>query len=143
MGHVINSIMRLKAAYQMMQTGESLEYCAGVFSLPVDALRSYIAGLLEQSTTGLLQPSPVKMPEIKKPKCYAQAHGVSSTKGHMSSNGGIRGHSAGDIFPLIIMVVGSFKLGFSYHIIGNGLKMGQSIWATYEIAHRQAMLKAR
>lgn len=123
--HVSNSTMRLAAAYKMMQTGETLEYCAGLFSLPVQELRSYIAGLLANSPTGLtlsglLQPSPVNMPEIKKPECYA--HGVSSTKGHMSSSGGIRGHSAGDVFPYVIVLVGSFVSGFKYHVIGPGLK---------------------
>lgn len=28
------------------------------------------------------------------------------TSGHLKSNGGIRGHSAGDIFPFIVLAVG-------------------------------------
>jgi hypothetical protein len=62
----------------------------------------------------------------------------SPTKGHLQGSGGVRGHSAGVIFPYIIMAVGSFKLGFSYHLIGNGLKMGQSIWGNYPRAMKHA-----
>lgn len=33
-------------------------------------------------------------------------HGVASTRGHLSDNGGVRGHSAGDVFPFIIVGTG-------------------------------------
>lgn len=28
-------------------------------------------------------------------------HGVASTSGHLASNGGLRGHSVGDVFPYV------------------------------------------
>lgn len=33
-------------------------------------------------------------------------HGVAATRGHLSDNGGVRGHSAGDIFPFILVGTG-------------------------------------
>jgi hypothetical protein len=33
-------------------------------------------------------------------------HGVAATAGHLASNGGIRGHSAGDVFPFIVVGTG-------------------------------------
>lgn len=35
-------------------------------------------------------------------------HGVQSTKGHLASNGGLRGHSVGESFPFIIFARGPF-----------------------------------
>jgi hypothetical protein len=32
---------------------------------------------------------------------------MTTTSGHLASNGGIRGHSAGDILPFIVCMVGS------------------------------------
>lgn len=43
------------------------------------------------------------------------------TAGHLANNGGIRGHSAGDIFPYVIMIKGSWKDGFSYHVTGQNV----------------------
>lgn len=34
------------------------------------------------------------------------SHGVAATAGHLASNGGIRGHSAGDVFPFIVVGTG-------------------------------------
>lgn len=34
-------------------------------------------------------------------------HGVQSTKGHLASNGGLRGHSVGDTFPFIPFMQGT------------------------------------
>lgn len=34
--------------------------------------------------------------------------GVQLTKGHLASNGGLRGHSVGDSFPFIVFARGSF-----------------------------------
>ena len=34
------------------------------------------------------------------------SHGVAATAGHLASNGGIRGHSAGDFFPFILVGTG-------------------------------------
>ncbi|AUR81865.1 hypothetical protein NVP1015O_51 [Vibrio phage 1.015.O._10N.222.51.E5] len=35
------------------------------------------------------------------------SHGVASTAGHLASNGGIRGHSAGDSFPMLVVGKGN------------------------------------
>lgn len=32
--------------------------------------------------------------------------GVNNTRGHLASNGGLRGHSVGDCFPCIVIAVG-------------------------------------
>lgn len=37
------------------------------------------------------------------------SHGVAATAGHLSSNGGIRGHSAGEHFPFIVVGTGDDK----------------------------------
>lgn len=34
--------------------------------------------------------------------------GVTQTRGHLASNGGLRGHSVGDVFPVIISFAGTF-----------------------------------
>lgn len=34
--------------------------------------------------------------------------GVTQTSGHLASNGGLRGHSVGDFFPVILAMVGKF-----------------------------------
>ncbi|AUR85222.1 coil containing protein [Vibrio phage 1.070.O._10N.261.45.B2] len=36
-----------------------------------------------------------------------QPHGVAATKGHLSSNGGLRAHSVDDVFPWIVMQRGN------------------------------------
>lgn len=36
-------------------------------------------------------------------------HGVAATRGHLADNGGVRGHSAGDVFPFIIVGTGDDK----------------------------------
>ena len=45
---------------------------------------------------------------------------VHQTSGHMTTSQGIRGHSAGDTFPYVVVVKGSWADGFTYHVIGNG-----------------------
>jgi hypothetical protein len=66
------------------------------------------------------------------------------TKGHLVNQGGIRGHSAGDIFPYIIVLVGNPEILIRYNVIGKGIKIGQLTWKTYKQAHASAcrMLKA-
>lgn len=34
------------------------------------------------------------------------AHGIAATSGHLSSNGGLRGHSVGEFFPFIVVGTG-------------------------------------
>lgn len=41
---------------------------------------------------------------------------TTSTSGHLSNNGGIRGHSAGDIFPWRVMAQGTFD-SLRWHVI--------------------------
>lgn len=53
------------------------------------------------------------------------------TSGHLAGvQGGIRGHSAGDIFPYIIMLKGPLN-NIKYHVIGNGYKIDDWPFATY------------
>ena len=61
------------------------------------------------------------------------------TKGHLVNQGGIRGHSAGDIFPYIIMLKGTLD-NLKYHVIGKGRTPDYTFaHATYEQAHSQAV----
>ena len=48
-----------------------------------------------------------------------------TTSGHISSNGGVRGHSAGEFFPFIVMAQGTID-GLRWHVIKpNGEKLGK------------------
>ncbi len=51
---------------------------------------------------------------------------MSQTKGHMATSQGIRGHSAGEIFPYVIAIKGG-----EYHLIGGVLPFG-AITATHD-----------
>lgn len=46
------------------------------------------------------------------------------TSGHLASNGGVRGHSAGDIFPFRLMGVGDFDNLKWYVIKPSGEQVG-------------------
>lgn len=46
------------------------------------------------------------------------------TSGHLANSQGIRGHSAGDIFPYIIMLKGTEIGTLRYHLVGNGMREG-------------------
>ena len=60
------------------------------------------------------------------------------TSGHLSNNGGIRGHSAGDIYPWRIMGQGTLN-ALKYHVIApNGKKYNTGYTTT-----TQAMAAAR
>lgn len=61
------------------------------------------------------------------------------TKGHLANHGTIRGHSAGDIYPYVVAIVGNFKDGFKYHLTGMGLKIGDSVHRSYRDAHNAAL----
>lgn len=54
------------------------------------------------------------------------------TKGHLSM-GGVQGHSAGEIFPYMVVVVGGLD-DHDYHVIGNGLKLGDEKFGFIENA---------
>ena len=54
-----NSKQRLIAACNLMNEGNSMEYAAGVYSLPVKTFEAYLSGLFVESSTDI--------PEINKP----------------------------------------------------------------------------
>lgn len=63
-------------------------------------------------------------------------HGIASTRGHCAGNGGLRGHSVGDIFPLIIVACGhpdSLTYQVWYPDGRKGMQHG-----AYELAYREA-----
>ena len=47
-----------------------------------------------------------------------------TTSGHLSGNGGVRGHSAGEFFPFMIMAQGTPDALRHYVIKPNGEKLG-------------------
>ncbi len=61
------------------------------------------------------------------------------TAGHLSNNGGIRGHSAGDIFPWRVMAQGTFD-SLKWHVIKpDGTKLGKGQY-TSKTAYKVARL---
>lgn len=68
------------------------------------------------------------------------------TKGHLSTNGGIRGHSAGDIFPYRIMIQGTFDALKYYVINPDGTKhiyVSFTASAAYQMAVMLKHMNAR
>ena len=61
-----------------------------------------------------------------------------TTSGHLNNNGGIRGHSAGDIYPWRIMAQGTLN-ALKYHVIAPN---GKQVNTGYSTA-KQAMTAAR
>jgi len=58
--------------------------------------------------------------------------------GHLSQ-GGVQGHSAGDIFPYTIALVGGIApTEHDYHVVGGGFKIGDCKWGSYNAAHNYA-----
>lgn len=49
-----------------------------------------------------------------------------NTKGHLAGSGGVRGHSAGDVFPYVIVGRGDGVYGITWHVIGNGLVLNDN-----------------
>jgi len=140
---------RYNAITRMINSGESLLYSCGMYDTPINMYNQWAAGLSVES----IEDKGEKYEEALQREALTWASTeqtnngrennrakVNETKGHLAGSGGIRGHSAGDIFPLIIVAVGSFKLGFSYHIIGNGFKIGDKSCISYGIAHHEALL---
>ena len=60
----------------------------------------------------------------------------SKTAGHLAGSGGVRGHSAGDIFPYVIYAQGTFD-SLVWHIKGNGADRTLD-FASYDFAHEYA-----
>lgn len=51
-------------------------------------------------------------------------HGVASTSGHLADNGGIRGHSAGPVFPFVLYSQGTPDELYHWVLQPNGLRIG-------------------
>lgn len=68
---------------------------------------------------------------------------AASTLGHCANSAGIRGHSAGDIFPAVIVIKGSFELGFRYHVLNHPALNPLTGWGTYKTATTIARMRAR
>lgn len=51
-------------------------------------------------------------------------HGVAATSGHLANNGGIRGHSAGAVFPFVLYMQGTFDAIGHWVLQPNGLRIG-------------------
>lgn len=60
------------------------------------------------------------------------AHGV-ATAGHRSDQMGLRGHSVGDVFPMVLFMKGMFDDLTHWVLQPNGLEIGP--FATYDKAH--------
>jgi len=65
------------------------------------------------------------------------------TIGHCANSMGVRGHSAGDIFPATIMIVGTFITGFEYHILNHPRLTKEYPYGNYEAAHMAAQCTSR
>lgn len=63
-------------------------------------------------------------------------HGVAATKGHCAGNGGLRGHSVGDVFPCVIYQQGTFDSLTHWVLQPNGVRVGPL--ANYDEAHAAA-----
>ena len=63
--------------------------------------------------------------------------GIKRLQPYVASFRQTRPRAAGDIFPYIVMIVGSFVDGFEYHIIGQGMKQGDMVLDTY--AHAELL----
>lgn len=190
-----NSFARLQAAYKLVNHGESLEYAAGVYSLPVWALEEHQAGLSGNALTDLSEiktrsttaPSTFAVPfggvfeemnlpmfeevgdktyaEIQarihansKPLGIARGESVLATLGTVGMQGktvicrpcpypnsghlpvgGVQKHSAGDIFPYIIVLKGDVDHP-DYHVTGNGLTIEDNVvFGLYDSAYQHAI----
>ena len=65
------------------------------------------------------------------------------TIGHCANSMGVRGHSAGSIFPATIMIKGSFATGFNYHVLNHPQLGSEYGYANYESATMAALCTAR
>lgn len=62
------------------------------------------------------------------------------TRGHLSGSGGIRGHSAGSVFPYVIVAQGTPD-NLIWYVLGNGLALHENSipYASYEAAEATAL----
>ena len=59
------------------------------------------------------------------------------TSGHLSNNGGLRGHSAGTIFPWRVLITGTFD-SLKYWIIAPNGKTSNTPYSDYKTAYTMA-----
>ena len=129
---------RLKALASLVNEGETIKYAASMYSVPLAVAQEYIAGLSARTPANTLEKYMAE--DAKAVEAHlTHGRGVSATKGHMTIQGGIRGHSAGDIFPYIIVLKGNFVDGFEYLLTGNGIEKVGRPYDTYDHAHREAL----
>ena len=64
---------------------------------------------------------------------------MSITSGHLSNNGGVRGHSAGDIFPWRILITGTFD-NLKYWIVNPAGKRSNTPYTSTKEAYAWAVI---
>lgn len=64
-------------------------------------------------------------------------HGVQATKGHVAGNGGLRGHSCGEVFPFVVYQRGTPDDLYHWVLQPNGLRIGP--FREYDKAENLAM----
>lgn len=67
----------------------------------------------------------------------------SQTVGHRQDSMGVRGHSAGDIFPSVIMIKGNPFGAVQYHIINHPRLNAEYGYHNFHAAHMAAQCTAR
>ena len=67
----------------------------------------------------------------------------SQTIGHCANSMGVRGHSAGTVFPAVIYGKGSFTTGVQYHIMNHPQLSESYPYANYQAAEMAASCTAR
>lgn len=65
------------------------------------------------------------------------------TIGHMAGSMGVRGHSAGTIFPAVIMIKGNPFGVLSYHVVNHPFVDADATYHSYHIAEQIAALTPR
>lgn len=65
------------------------------------------------------------------------------TAGHCANSMGVRGHSAGTVFPSVILIKGSFSDGFTYHVLNHPHLDPAAGYNRYTTAELQAQLTPR
>jgi len=51
--------------------------------------------------------------------------------GYITAHDSVDGNLTYNIYPYVIVITGNFKLGFKYHITGNGIEIGVITSKTY------------
>lgn len=128
--HVTNSKMRLQAAARLMNEGNSMEYSAGVYSLPVRDFSDYLSGLFAESpvnTSEIIRPSAgnIEPPSFQPPPVIRNPLSV---------------YSPLAIFPYDIVATGDQRQP-DYQVIGRDLTLLNSPkFGLYNSAYEHAIL---